>query len=91
MPAKVFYNIEHIVGPNADPVKNIVMGPGDKNRVSRLRTKLSKSPSSSSRKYRVNQLFDFVVTFHYILLQKKTHFRVRCLGATALVTTGGLE
>ena len=45
MPVKVFYNIDNMIGPQADPKSNIVMGKEAPNRVARQRTKLSPSPS----------------------------------------------
>ena len=35
MPVKVFYNIDNIIGPQADPKSNIVMGKEAPNRVAR--------------------------------------------------------
>ena len=46
MPTKVMYNIDAILSPRADPKKHIALGPTDKNRISRSRTKLSPSPTS---------------------------------------------
>ena len=35
MPVKVFYNIDNMIGPQADPKLNIVMGKEAPNRVAR--------------------------------------------------------
>ena len=48
MPTQVFYNLNTMLSPASDPKNNIVLGVQDKNRVSRLRTKMSPSPSANS-------------------------------------------
>ena len=52
MPTKIFYNLDSIRSPQADPTKLIVAGPSDKNRVSRERAKVnSETISAKKRKF----------------------------------------
>ena len=50
MPMKVFYNLDKLTSPRADPTKLIVGGPSDKNRVSRDRIKYEKNNAATIRK-----------------------------------------
>ncbi len=50
MPTKIFYNLDSIRSPRADPKKLIVAGPSDKNRVSRDRAKMNNDTHSVKRK-----------------------------------------
>ena len=61
MPLKVFYNLDKLTSPRADPTKLIVGKPFEKNRVSRDRVKLEKNASTIRKCF--NSDIDLSVTY----------------------------
>ncbi len=86
MPTKIFYNLDSIRSPRADPKKLIVAGPSDKNRVSRDRAKLNTDTHSLKRKL----LIQISLAFQSLEMQLYFHSEINKKYLSSVCQNSGL-